>query len=112
MQTDFPTRTFSFGAHDHTGTGTIPIRVPITECHFIELLVVVVGVQFPFLFGLDTMRRFKLVLDTDNIRLISTVERWDVKLTNKRGHLYFEWKPEILFIQSELVKIHNQLHHA
>ena len=91
--------------------GTIPIRVPITESHFIELLVDVVDVQIPFLLGLDTMKQFKLVLDTDNLRLSSKSEGWDVPLTSKRGHLYYEWKLEILFTQSELVRIHKHFYH-
>lgn len=44
--------------------GRIAIRVPITESHFIELLFDVVDVQIPFLLGLETMKRFKLVLDS------------------------------------------------
>ena len=111
LQTDSPTRTFSFATHEHSSMGTILIRVPITESHFIELPVDVVNVQIPFLLGLDTMKRFKLVLDTDNQRLSSKSEGWDVPLMSKRGHLYYEWKPEILFTQSELVRIHKHFYH-
>ena len=109
LQTDAPPRTFSFGTHEHSSMGTI--RVPIAESHFIELLVVVVDVQIPFLLGLDTMKRFKIVLDTDNLRLSSKSEVWDVPITSKKGHLYYKWKPEILFAQSEPVRIHKHFYH-
>lgn len=90
--------------------GTIPIRLFITESHFIDLLFNVVHVQIPFLLGLGTMRRFQHVLDTDNLRLSWKSEGWDVPLTNIRGQLYLEWKPEILFTQSKLVRIHRHFY--
>ena len=46
------------------------------------------------------MRNFKLMLDTDKL-----------PPTNKRVYLYFEWKPEIIFTQSELVIIHRDIYH-
>ena len=87
------------------------MRVPITESHFIELLVDVVDVQIPFLPGLDTIRRFKLVFDTDNLRLSLKVEVWDVPFTSKRGHLYFELKLDILFTLSDLVRVHRHFYY-
>ena len=84
VQTDSLTRTFSFGTYEYSSMGIIPIRGPITESHFIELLVDVLDVQIPFLLGLDIMTRFKLVLDTDNLRFSSKIEGWDSPLTSKR----------------------------
>lgn len=56
---------YSFGTHRHKGLGYIEIRVPITEIHFLLLIVEFVTVNVPFLLGLDEMTKYKMVLDTD-----------------------------------------------
>lgn len=83
----------------------------ISDSHVIELLVDVVDVQITFLLDLDTMKMFKFILDTDNVWLSSNIEGWDARLMNRRGHAYFEWKLEVLFTQSELVRLQRHFYH-
>ena len=111
LRTDGPRRSFSFATHERASIGTILIRVPITESHFIELLADVVNIHVPFLLGLDTMKQLKLVLDTDKLQLSSKSEGWEVPLTSKRGHLLYDWKSEIIFTQAEFVRIHRHCYH-
>ncbi|CDF36525.1 unnamed protein product [Chondrus crispus] len=102
---------FSFGTHKHVGLGLLTVRVPIAPTHFISLSVEVVDTNVPFLLGLDNMEKYKMVLDTDKCILSSKLEGWQIRLWKKRGHLYYVWGPNILFTESELMKVHRHFHH-
>ena len=102
---------FSFGTHKHFGLGSLTVRIPVAPTHFISLSVEVVDTNVPFLLGLDTMERYKMVLDTDKCTLSSKLEGWHISLRKKLGHLYYEWGPNILFTELELMKVHRHFHH-
>ncbi|CDF36767.1 unnamed protein product [Chondrus crispus] len=102
---------FSFGTHKHLGLGLLTVRVPIAPTHFISLSVEVVDTNVPFLLGLDNMEKYKMVVDTDKGMLSSKLEGWQIRLRKKLGHLYYEWGPNILFTESELMKVHRHFHH-
>ena len=95
---------FSFGTHKHPGLGTLDIRVPISPSHFLALSVDVVDTNVPFLLGLDNMERYKMVFDTDKSVLSSRLHGWTVPLRKKLGHLHYEWGPQILFTETELMR--------
>ena len=102
---------FSFATHKHIGLGLLTVRVPIAPTHFISVSVEVVDTNVPFLLGLDTMEKYKMVLDTDKCILSSKLEGWQIRLRKKLGHLYYEWGPNVLFTESELMKVHRHFHH-
>ena len=102
---------FSFGIHKHIGLGLLTVQVPIAPTHFISVSVEVVDTNVPFLLGLDTMEKYKMVLETDKCMLSSKLEGWQIRLRKKLGHLYYEWVPNVLFTESELMKVHRHFHH-
>ena len=87
------------------------MRVPIAPTNFISLSVEVVITNVPFLLGLENMEKYKMVLDTDKCMLSSKLEEWRISLRKKLGHLYYEWGRNILFTESELMKVHRHFHH-
>lgn len=88
LRDDTLCRTFAFGTQKYRSIGVLPVRLPINDIHFIELIVDVVDLHIPFLLRLDTMERFKLVLYTNNFHFSSKSEGWEVSLNRKGGHLY------------------------
>ena len=52
-----------------------------------------------------------MVLDTDKCMLSSKLEGWQIHLREKLGHMYYKWGPNILFTESELMKVHRHFHH-
>lgn len=102
---------FRFGTHKHFGLGSLTVRIPVAPTHFISLSVEVVNINVPFLLGLDTKERYKMVLDTDKGTLSSKLEGCHISLRKNLGQLYYEWGPNILFTESERMKVHRHFHH-
>ena len=102
---------FSFGTHKHFGLGLLIMQIPITSSHFLPITVDVCDADVPFLLGLDNMELYKMVLDTDKCVLSSRLQGWNVPFEKKLGHLYYEWGPQILFTETELMKMHRHFHH-
>ena len=53
-----------------------------------------------------------MVLDTDKCMLSSKLDGLRIRFQKKRGHLYFKWGPNILFTESEIMKLDRHLHHS
>ena len=102
---------FRFGTHRHKGLGKLEIRIPITDFHFLELSVDIVGINVPFFFGLDMLKAFKMVIDAEHFILSSRLQGWEVQLTEKLGHLYYEWGAAVMFTEAELQKTHRHFFH-
>ena len=102
---------FSFGTHKLPGLGSLDTRVPVSPNHFLSLSVDLIDTNVPFLLGLDNMEKYKMVLDTERFVLSSRLEEWKVPLRNKLGHLYYEWGPEVLFTETELMKVRKHFHY-
>ena len=103
--------TFSFGTHKHTSEGYILVRIPVTNDSFLSIKAPIVDINVPFLFGLENMLKYKIVLDVDNAVMFSKLQGWTLPLRFKNGHLYYEWAVSILFTESELRKVHNHFSH-
>lgn len=103
---------FSFGTHEHPGLGTMNMRLPISPSHFLHLTVDVVDTNVPFHLGLDNMERYRMLIDTDKCALSSRHQGWTVPLRKKLGHLYYEWGPQNLFTETELMKVQKHFHHS
>lgn len=102
---------FSFGNHRYKAHGHINVRIPIEENGFINIPTAVVDINIPLLLGLETMIKYKVVLDVDERTLYSKLQGWSLELTLKRGHLYHNWNIGILFTENELRKVHNHFYH-
>ena len=87
------------------------MRVPTTSSHFLHITVNVVDADVPFLLGLDNMKLYEMVLDTDKFILSSRLQRWNVPLNKTLGHLYYEWATQILITETELMKVDRHSHH-
>lgn len=103
--------TFCFGTHRHISAGYINIRIPVGDDSFIRVTTAVVDINIPFLFGLENLMKYKMVIDVDQKTLHSKLQGWTIDLQLKNGHLYYQWDISILFTESELRKVHNHFYH-
>lgn len=56
--------TFIFGTHRHTALGNMEIRLPMSQDPFLSVVVEIVEPDVLFIIGLNTIRSYRMVLDT------------------------------------------------
>ena len=102
---------FSFGTHKHVSEGFLVVRIPVASDSFFNIKFPIVDINVPFLFGLENMFKYKIVLDIDDRVMYSKLQGWKLPLSFKNGHFYYKWDLSILFTESELRKVHNHFSH-
>jgi hypothetical protein len=92
--------------------GSFSIRLP-TLVSIIFFDVDVVRANVLLLIGLDVFDAYALTADTVKTSLKCPSIGWEIPLVRKLGHVYLEWPLEtnILFIKSELTKLHRGFYH-
>ena len=103
---------FRFGSDVQSSLGSMPIRIPTGNGGFLPLNVEVVDIDVPLLIGLDFLKKEKLYPDTVDNKLVCKESAWHVPLTQKFGHLYYDWSATpILYTRSELIRLHKHFFH-
>lgn len=85
-----------------------------TDLYVIILCADVVNANIPFLIRLDFLDKYGFFVKNTKNLLCSEKLDIQIPLTRKRGHIYLPWKCEeiILFIKSELIKMHRCFSHS
>jgi hypothetical protein len=92
--------------------GSIKIVFPCKKQNK-ELDVDVVGVDVPFLVGLDKMDKLGKTADTVMNALRCPEGKWYLPLVRKLGPVYLEWNipHELLFTKAQLQRMHLNFYH-
>lgn len=102
---------YRFGGSRHASIGTLAMRIPLADDFFMQLMVNVVDVNVPLLFGLDILDKFRMYANTVLNRLVCEAYSVTVPLVRKLGHVYYVWEQNVLYTMPELRKLHRHFFH-
>jgi hypothetical protein len=103
---------FRFGSDVQRSLGTIPIRIPTANGAYLPAEVDVVNIDIPFLLGQEFLKKESLYADTVDDTLVCKSSKWQVPLEHKFGHIHYDWsETPILYIKSELIRLHKHFFH-
>jgi len=90
----------------------VPSSLPLFSYSFMAVDVITLNV--PFLLGLDTLDRYKMYVNNITDELVCVNDGISLPTIRSDGHVYYswEWRPDILYTFSELVRIHRHFFHA
>lgn len=94
--------------------GIARVRIPVSDCSFLERKFFVVNSNVPMLLGLKSHKELGTItnLNTNPPRLEFPKHGFSLPLSYKHGHLYIQYPDDIcLFTASELARIHRNLGH-
>jgi len=103
--------TFLFGGEEHTGMGTLPMHVPLSQAYYLPLSIDVIPLNVPLLIGLDVLDRYGLYVNNVEDRLRSDGRDVDVPLVRKDGHIYLAWGAADHYTTTELTRVHRHFAH-
>lgn len=104
-------RLYKFGNASHDGVSIMTIRFLVSARNLAEIEAEIVDVNIPFLLELDVLRKFKTILDFVGNDTKSKCDEWMLPITQKMGHLYFEWTPSIFYTEQKLHQVHRHFFH-
>lgn len=71
----------------YKGLGTISLRIPIGDDHFIYVKVEGVDIDIPLLLGLEFTDQYRMIVDVTRDMLFSDEGDWSLPLSRKHEHL-------------------------
>ena len=102
---------FRFGDQRIRPIGNIEVRFPLSSWSYVDVMVEVVPINIPLLWGLDLQTKFGIIIDTGRDLLYDGSGRKQHSLARKFEHLYVCWDTPILYSMPELQRIHRHFFH-
>lgn len=102
---------YLFGGVTTPSLGKIDINIPLSPKLRVIMRVDVVGLDIPFLFGLDALDRLSLYVNNVENFLKCDKRGIAIPLTRKAGHIYLEWGVETFYTTAELERLHRHFNH-
>jgi Reverse transcriptase (RNA-dependent DNA polymerase) len=102
---------FRFGDGCQVSLGFIVIRFPFAFGQFLDRNVDVVQADISFLMGLDLMDEVGVLFDNTTNQLMNPTGSWSIPVVRKFGHAYIEWPAEVMYMETEVRRLHSSFYH-
>ena len=95
-------RTFKFGSKKKSRLGAAKFWILYGGNQMVDIYLDVVDINIPLLLGIDRLDEQKLYVNNIKDVLVWVEPKWSHPITQKLGHLLYEWTKGLFYSDNEL----------